>query len=184
MVLLEKNMKALSFILVLIVSCDSLAGMEAFNDGPLILGYGKHAKVEQDVQVPKDIILKVAFDVSGSSGQEGVNRKFDSLARFLNMHVANGNKAENIQLALVVHGKAGEDLLSQKAYVNQFESNNPNQELLQLLMQHKVQVFLCGQSAAFYDIKNADLIDGVQMSLSAMTSHALLQQQGYQLNPF
>lgn len=177
-------MKALGFILVMLISFNSLAGMEAFNDGPLILGYGKHARVEQDAQVPKDIILKVAFDVSESGGIEGVNRKFDSLARFLNMHVANGNKAENIQLALVVHGKAGGDLLNKKAYMHKYDSNNPNQELLKLLMQHKVQVFLCGQSAAFYDINNADLVDGVQMSLSAMTSHALLQQQGYQLNPF
>ena len=177
-------MKTLGFILGLLVSFDSLAGMQAFADGPLIQGYGKHAKVEMDMHIPKDVKLKVAFDVSDSFGKEHVNRKFESLARFLNMHVANGIKAENIQLALVVHGKAGSDLLNQKAYKLKFDSSNPNQELLQLLMQHKVQVYLCGQSAAYDEIKNADLIDGVQMSLSAMTAHALLQQQGYHLNPF
>jgi intracellular sulfur oxidation DsrE/DsrF family protein len=177
-------MKTLSFILGLLAHFHSLAGMEAFEDGPLIQGYGKHAKVEQDVKIPENIMLKVAFDVSDSGGNVNVNRKFDSLARFINMHVANGVEAENIELALVVHSKAGADLLNEKAYNDKFETNNPNLELLQLLIKNNVQVFLCGQSAAFYDIKNADLIEGLQMSLSAMTTHALLQQQGYHLNPF
>ncbi|MFT6993169.1 MAG: intracellular sulfur oxidation DsrE/DsrF family protein [Paraglaciecola sp.] len=177
-------MKTLSFILGLLVSFYSLAGMEAFEDGPLIQGYGKHAEVEHNLKTPEKITLKVVFDVSKSSGSEELNRKFDSLARFLNMHVANGFEADNIKLALVVHGKAGMDLLNKKAYNDKFDTRNPNRELLQLLMKHKVQVLLCGQSAAFYDIKNADLMRDVQMSLSAMTAHALLQQQGYTLNPF
>jgi len=177
-------MERFSFMLALLVSFQSIAGIEAFEDGPLIQGYGKHAKVEQDTTIPENISLKIAFDVSASSGKVELNRKFDSLARFLNMHVANGIEAENIELALVVHGKAGGDLLNIKAYKHKFEKNNPNRELLQLLMKHKVKIFLCGQSAAFYDIKNADLIEGVQMTLSAMTTHALLQQQGYHLNPF
>ena len=36
----------------------------------------------------------------------------------------------------------------------------------------------------FYDITGGDLLPGVEMSLSAMTAHALLQQDGYTLNPF
>ena len=177
-------MKTFSFILGLLVSFCSQAGIEAFEAGPLIESYGKHAKVEQDVIVPENVTLKVAFDVSDTNGKNELNRKFDSLARFLNMHVANGNKAENIQLALVVHGKAGADLLNEKAFKHKYETSNPNRELLQLLMKHQVKIYLCGQSAAYYDIKNSDLIDGVQMALSAMTAHALLQHKGYHLNPF
>jgi intracellular sulfur oxidation DsrE/DsrF family protein len=177
-------MKTFSLILGLLVSHCAFAGIETFESGPLIQGYGKHTKVEQDLKVPNDMALKVVFDVSDSGGETKLNRKFDSLARFLNMHVANGSKPENIDLALVVHGKAGADLLNEKAFMDKFKNNNPNSELLQLLMKNKVQIYLCGQSAAFYDIKNADLADGVQMSLSAMTAHAILQQQGYHLNPF
>jgi len=47
-----------------------------------------------------------------------------------------------------------------------------------------VRVILCGQTAAYYDISNDDLLPGVEMALSAMTAHALLQQEGYTLNPF
>jgi intracellular sulfur oxidation DsrE/DsrF family protein len=47
-----------------------------------------------------------------------------------------------------------------------------------------VQLLVCGQSAAYCDVKSDDLLPGVEMALSAMTAHALLQQQGYTLNPF
>ena len=177
-------MKRFGFILGLLVSFNSLAGIEAFKAGPLIQKYGKHSKVEQDLNIPENFRFKVVFDISDTSGKEKLNRKFDSLARFLNMHVANGIKTEHIELAMVVHGSAGADLLNEKAFMDKFETGNPNLELLQLLLEHNVQIILCGQSAAFHNIKNADIIDGVQMSLSAMTAHAFLQQQGYHLNPF
>ena len=47
-----------------------------------------------------------------------------------------------------------------------------------------VRVIVCGQSAAYYDVENDALLPGVEMALSAMTAHAVLQQQGYALNPF
>ena len=33
-------------------------------------------------------------------------------------------------------------------------------------------------------VTNDDLLPGVELALSAMTMHALLQQKGYTLNPF
>jgi intracellular sulfur oxidation DsrE/DsrF family protein len=155
-----------------------------FQDGPLIKGYGKHAKVNQTMPMSKNMILKVAFDLSKQGKDDAKNRSIDSLARFLNMHVANGVLAKNIELALVVHGKAGFDLLSNESYQKKFSKNNPNQELLAKLMKNKVKVYLCGQSAAYYDIENEHLQQGVIMALSAMSAHAMLQQEGYTLNPF
>ena len=60
-----------------------------FADGPVIFGYGKHAPVQQDIMLQKESLLKVVFDL-GKAGEDGaVNRGFDSVARFLNMHVDN-----------------------------------------------------------------------------------------------
>jgi intracellular sulfur oxidation DsrE/DsrF family protein len=157
---------------------------EHFEAGPLIADYGKHAKVNQSVSVNKSTKLNVVFDVADRTGENSLNRKFDSLARFLNMHVANGVPAKNIQLALVVHGSAGLDLLTNKTYNKMAGMDNPNADLLEQLMSNQVQIFMCGQSAAYMEIANTDLYEGVQMSLSAMTAHALLQKQGYSLNPF
>ena len=47
-----------------------------------------------------------------------------------------------------------------------------------------VYIYVCGQSAAYYDVATEDLLPGVDMALSAMTAHTMLQQQGYAINPF
>lgn len=157
--------------------------LQNFADGPLISGFGQHAAVSGS-ELSAKTYFKVAFDVAAQGKPGEINRKFDSLARFLNMHVAAGIPKENIQLALVVHGKAGIDLLDHKTFQKAFQQNNANKLLLEELMANNVQVILCGQSAAAYEINHSQLIEGVEIELSAMTAHALLQQQGYTVNPF
>lgn len=155
-----------------------------FSDGPLIKGYGKHIEVKQDLVLDTNATLKVAFDISKHADKGKINRNFDSIARFLNMHVANGYAAKKIELALVIHGTAGFDVLNNSAFQAKYGTNNPNHELLSLLLKNKVKIYVCGQSAAYHKIANSDLHSGVKMALSAMTTHAVLQQQGYTLNPF
>jgi len=128
--------------------------------------------------------LRFAFDVANSSESGQINRKFDSLARFINMHVAGGGQKENIQLALVVHGKAIFDLFDNESYQKKYSLDNPNKPLLQALMQNNVRVILCGQSAAANEVDISQLVKGTEVELSAMTAHALLQQEGYTVNPF
>lgn len=180
------NSKWLNGVLaVLVFTCNAVyADVSQFSDGPLIKGFGKNAPVQQSFTFDKATEFKIAFDVAKQGDTEKVNRKFDSLARFLNMHVANGVNPENIKLALVVHGKAGYDLLSNNAYQAKFDKNNPNNRLLEELLKNNVAIVLCGQSAAYYDIQNKQLHNGVQMALSAMTAHVMLQKQGFTVNPF
>lgn len=159
------------------------AGIKDFKDGPVINGYGKNAPVTSST-VNQNTKLKVAFDVANAANAGEVNRRFDSLARFINMHVAAGVSKDNIQLALVVHGKAGIDLLDNVTYQKAHKMDNANKPLIQALLANKVRVILCGQSAAAYDISLAQLIEGSEMELSAMTAHALLQNDGYTMNPF
>ena len=169
---------------LLLVSASTNAQTAAFKDGPVIMGFGKHAPVSTHT-VAKDAVFKVVFDVGSTNDKKDeVNRKFNSLARFINMHVAAGVKPDNIQLALVVHGKATLDLLDHQSYQKSYTYDNPNKPLLNALMSNNVRVILCGQSAAAYDVNNDELVSGVEVELSAMTAHALLQQQGYTINPF
>ncbi|WP_395342067.1 DsrE family protein [Ningiella sp. W23] len=174
------------FVLVCIFfSLNNAVGqsLENFIDGPAIKGFGKHATVE-GASVNENTTLKVAFDVGKAAEGGEVNRRFDSLARFINMHVAAGVPIENIALALVVHGRASLDLLDNPTYKNVHEKDNPNKALIQALIANNVRVILCGQTAAAYEISASQLIEGSEVELSAMTAHALLQQQGYTLNPF
>jgi len=177
-------LKMLAAVLFLSGSMMTLAA-EKFSTGPIIKDFGPaFDAVQQTYPLAGNERFKVAFDVANQGTQEAPNRQFISLARFLNMHGKVGVPAENIQLALVVHGKASFDLLRDEIYDEKYLVNNPNTQLLQALMDAGVKVAICAQSAAFMGIENKDLLPGVEVALSAMTKHAQLQQQGYTLNPF
>ena len=176
-------MKLFSIIILLISQC-VYAQSESFKAGPAIENYGKVAKVEGMQALPESAKFKVSFDVYKMAEPGQLNGALDSVARFINMHVANGIKAENIELAVVVHGSSVKEMTSNDFYKKQSAADNANIELIQQLQKYGVSFYVCGQSATYYNVKNADLLTGVNMSLSAMTAHALLQQQGYTLNPF
>lgn len=182
-------MKRLALTLVLALVATPLAAqdMSAFKPGPVLVDFGAHAPVPGMTQLPADRQFAIAFDVSTPAAEGAPNRGFDSAARFLNMHVAHGVPQENIRLVVVVHGKAALELLTNAAHAANplsRQGDNPSGKLVAALLAEDVRFILCGQSAAVYGIKPEDLIPGVEMSLSAMTAHALLQQGGFTVNPF
>ena len=170
---------------VLFVSETAFAGMEAFHSGPVFDDYGKVATIDMTRPLAKRTRFKISFDAAKAADPGGINRNFDSLARFINMHVEAGIPLKRINLAMVVHGKAAHDLTIASHYAGVYNGqDNANAALIKALTEQGVKFYLCGQSAAYYDIEKSELLPGVEMSLSAMTSHALLQQEGYTLNPF
>ena len=157
----------------------ALAGPGDFVSGPLVPSYGKTASVP-GATLPADAHFKVAFDIGAASEGDAVSRNLDSAARFLNMHTLAGVPAENLSVAIVVHGPAAMDLVTDAKR----GAPNPNADLIAELIAAGASIQLCGQTAAAKDITEADLLPGVTLALSAMTAHALLQQDGYTLNPF
>lgn len=155
-----------------------------FSKGPVFLNYGTNAIIEDGLDNPEAKKFKVVFDIAERNDNDDINRKFDTVARFINMHVQAGVPLDNIDVAIVVHGKASLDLLSNEAYQQRFDKLNANDDLLNRLLDTNVNLFICGQSASFLGITKNELNPRVKISLSAMTANALLQQQGYTLNPF
>lgn len=176
---------SLSALLAALFATSAAAGEQDFHSGPVISEYGKIATIESGMPIPKRAKFRVSFDVA-AAGQPGtVNRKFDSLARFINMHAEAGVPLKNMDIALVVHGGASKDLTRKDYYAAQYAgAENKNAELIKALVENGVEIYLCGQSAVYHDIDKSDLLPGVKMALSAMTAHALLQQDDYTLNPF
>ncbi|GHA07776.1 hypothetical protein GCM10008090_17000 [Arenicella chitinivorans] len=178
-------MRYMSLICVFLLGLNGASASDpSFSKGPVFLNYGSTITIEGGLATPQEEHFKVVFDVAKSAENNVVNRQFDSIARFINMHVRAGVPREHIAVALVVHGKASFDVLQSDAYQAKFDHNNASAELVSELLANDVAIFLCGQSASYLGIDRTQLIDGVQMSLSAMTANALLQQQGYTLNPF
>ncbi len=159
--------------------------MSAFQTGPVFDDFGPHAAVEGIDNVPADTEFSHSFDVA-EAGQDGArNRGFESAARFANMHAAAGVDPDNIRLAVVVHGTALRDLLSDEAYAaKDYGEANPSSAMVRTMLDAGVRFIICGQSAAVAGFARDDFIEGTEMALSAMTAHALLQQRGYTVNPF
>lgn len=155
-----------------------------FHAGPVFTTFGDIASVENDLPIPQGTVFRVLFDVSDKATPGQLSRHIDSAARFINMHVEAGVPIADIHIAIVVHGGAAADLLSQAAYAerNAGATNGSALAIAELKAQG-VEFWLCGQTAAAYQITKADLLPDVGMSLSAMTASALLQQRGYTLNP-
>jgi len=152
------------------------ADLSAFETGPVFEEFGPHAPVPDAKPISQFERFQIAFDVARGAEGGARNRGFESAARFINMHVAAGVPADRIDLVVVVHGGAARDLVA--------VDDNGSAAMIREMLDHGVRFVLCGQSAAAYGITADDLIEGVEMELSAMTAHALLQQDGYTVNPF
>jgi len=171
--------KTLVMLLLTLWSTTTFAAPEDFHAGTIIKNYGLIASVP-GATLPKDAKFKVAFDVSAAAEGNTVNRQIEKAARFLNMHAEMGVKPENMSLAVVIHGPASRDITTDAKYGGE----NPNAGLIKALSEAGVKIILCGQTAAFRNIAKDELLPDVETWLSAMTAHALLQQDGYSLNPF
>lgn len=171
--------------LVLPVAPLAAQDMSAFKTGPVFDSIGPHAPVEGVGNLPEGTSFKHAFDVAEAASDNQPNRNIASAARFINMHAAAGVDPDDINVAIVVHGGASFDLLNAAGWAEHGKAgDNGSQSMIRKLMDHGVRVILCGQSAAAHGIAPEELIPGVELALSAMTAHALLQQAGYTVNPF
>ncbi len=161
-------------IAMVLASAEALA-QTGFETGPVIEAFGPSAAVPGASALPDDVTFNVSFDTREKSDDGAPNRTLVSAARFLNMHGRAGVDPLDIRLAIVIHGKAVNDVTKDAA---------DSLPLIAALKQHNVRIIVCGQSAAYYGVTTENLAPGVEMALSAMTAHALLQQDGYTLNPF
>ncbi len=158
---------------------------QAFTDGPIIKGFGKVADVDSDVEIPEGFEFKIRFDVGRKASVGAINSSFDSVARLINLHARAGVPIENMDIAIVVHGSAALDLGNKQFYsARNAGKENGSATAIATLQKHNVTFYLCGQSAAYQEVTKNDLLDGVKLGWSAMTIHAILDKQGYSLNPF
>ncbi len=154
--------------------------------GPVISEYGKVYKVENpDIKVDTTKTYKLVFDIMNSPDDPSIrNASIETAARFLNMHAQSGVPVDQLHVMLVVHNKASKDLANSKVYEEKYGVVNPNEGLINALLEANVQIVFCGQSAASRGFPKEKLIPQVQLALSAMTALSQAQEDGYQLIKF
>ncbi len=179
-----KRILPMTIAFMLFVSNVAQAQPENFHKGALIPEFGPVATIEGYDPIPEETIFKVSFDVVERAEAGQLNPKLISAARFLNMHTEAGVPADHISLAIVIHGSAVQDITNADHFGEGHNKPNANEDLIAKLIKNGVEIHVCGQSAAYQGVTLSDLLPGERMSLSATTAHALLQQDGYILNPF
>ena len=154
--------------------------------GPVIDGFGKAYFIENaDLQLNINNEYKVIFDIYTDNSKENeINPLLNTVARYLNMHAQQGVLKENMKVAVILHGAATKSALSNDAYQMQFETSNPNSELIQKLKNANVAIYVCGQSYLANGFKLNEKSDDVKLALSALTALVEYQTNGYQLINF
>ena len=168
-------MRLLILLAAASLSATTMADTHSFTTGPVIEDFGPVVGVNATMPMPDDVTLRHSFDAARGAENGEPNRTLESAARFINMHARAGVPVDSIALAIVVHGTAVYDVSGDA---------KGNADLVAALLEHGVRIIVCGQSAASRGVAADDLLPGVELALSAMTAHALLQQEGYTINPF
>ena len=174
----------LPFLITLVLS--QMINAQTKESGPVIKDFGKVWSVaNMDFKVDSTKTYRAVFDIMNSPEDVSqLNASIETAARFLNMHAQNGVPISQLKVALVVHNKASKDVITSEAYKSKYGTTNPNEKLLNDLLDVGAEVIFCGQSAASRGFPKEELIPRVQLSLSAMTALIQLQDDNYRLIKF
>jgi intracellular sulfur oxidation DsrE/DsrF family protein len=155
-------------------------------EGPIIKKFGKVYQIDNpDLVLKTDVKYKVIFDIYTDRSKDTTkNPLLNTVARFLNMHAQQGVLLENMEIAVILHGSATKNVLSNLAYQNHFNTTNPNSQLVQELKKANVDLYVCGQSFIANGFKLEEKSSDIKLSLSALTALVEFQRNGFQIINF
>jgi len=150
-------------------------------EGKIISDYGETLNVPNiDIKTDVSAEFKVILDVAQSSDDKNIiNKYIVTAARFLNMHADAGMDNSQLKVAMTIHGRAWQDVLTNEAYREKFGVDNPNVELINQLTEAGADIIICGQTAEYRGITKQNANPNVKFALSAMTALLQYQQNGY-----
>jgi len=154
--------------------------------GPVFEDYGPvYYNGPVDLATPLDRDYKALFEIAEAPDEpDASGSAIETAARFLNMHAQAGVPRERLGAAIVLHGAAARFALSNAAYRERYQVDNPELPLIEALRAAGVRITVCGQSAAARGYAKEELAAPIELALSAMTAVKLLQDEGYQIVSF
>lgn len=180
------NLKLLGISFIIFFAFAEIGFAQEQITGPLIEGFGNTYTVPApDLPVNTAEDYKVVFDIAKApEDPASLNLYFNTVARFLNMHVAAGVDKNRLKAVLVVHGSAAFGLMKNEYYKEKFGIDNPNLVLLNKLHSLDIPIILCGQTAGSRDISTEKRWKHTKLALSAMTALIHYQNLDYALISF
>jgi intracellular sulfur oxidation DsrE/DsrF family protein len=126
--------------------------------------------------------VRVAYDVKDDVWDAGIGRALYYVRGLLQSYEAQGVPPANLSISIVIHGTPAYWLLNEGAwrqYRNDPFDFNPNEKIVQDLLDLGVSVEICGSTMRNKGWTGADLLPGVTVVRDAYTRLIDLQQRGY-----
>ncbi len=173
----NRRVIVLSSLLGFAMSASALAGDLL---APLIPGYGEVTPVENAGEKPDPAVdYKVVLNATKGGAADAPPPFLDKAAKVANLLAQSGVPAEHRHVVVIMQGGATSAVLNEKGLKAHGMTRNPSADLIAKLNAAGVSVRVCGQALAGAKIARDEVLPGVQVDLSALTTVTALQLRGY-----
>lgn len=149
---------------------------------PVIEGYGK-IKYSKNIAVQPDHNLeyKIVYKITTSETREGINKGLNGIAHAINMLGCKNILKDDVKIVATIQGPATYIVLTDEAYKKKYGKKNPNTEVIDLLTQYGVKLFVCYQATAYKKINVSEINQNITEALSGSSVLLNYQLNGYAL---
>jgi intracellular sulfur oxidation DsrE/DsrF family protein len=149
---------------------------------PLIPGYGEVTPIENAGERPDPKVdYKIVLNATKGGAADAPPPFLDKAAKVANLLAQSGVPAEHRHVVVILQAAATPAVLNEKGLKARGLARNPSADLIAKLNAAGVSVRVCGQALAGAKIARDEVLPGVQVDLSALTTVPALQLRGYAL---
>lgn len=171
-------MRSAIFILLLLLSSTEVFAQEA--QFPIIKNFGGIYEIPDSVDPEQNMEYSIVIDLKTlQRDKASLNPGLNNVARMMNLHGLGGVKAEDLNVAVVIHGGATDLVIDNEAYQKRYELDNPNLELIDTLKEAGVEIFVCGQSLIAREYGFDEINPQITKGLSMLTVFTTYMNKGY-----
>jgi intracellular sulfur oxidation DsrE/DsrF family protein len=124
---------------------------------------------------------KVVFDVGrGNADLDQPDPALLRVARYYNTLAADGVPPEHLQIAVVIHGQATDDILDNAEFRSRHQGHdNPSATLIRDMARAGIRLTVCGQAVLSAKIDPKTILPQIEVTLWALTTFTNLELRGY-----
>lgn len=171
-------MRSSLFILLLFLFSAEINAQEA--QFPIISNFGGIYEIPDSINPEQDMEYNIVVDLKTlQRDKASLNPGLNNVARMMNLHGLGGVKAEDLNVAVVIHGGATDLVIDNVAYQKRYELDNPNLEMIDTLNEAGVEIYVCGQSLLAREYGFDELNPQIKKGLSMLTVFTTYMNKGY-----
>lgn len=147
---------------------------------PIVKNFGGIYEIANALNPDSEIEYKIAIDLKTlQRDKESINPGLNNVARMMNLHGLGGVKPDHIKVSVIIHGGATDVILTNEAYKQRYELDNPNIPLITALKEAGAEIYVCGQSLLGRRYEHDQVNSEVVIGLSMLTVFTTYMHNGF-----